>query len=255
MITDNTKLLQSLKEGVLFARLAHERIANIAAEKVGFSQDIVSILIEHSNDPDKEDWGFDRFWKHFYDPVGNSGGAPISCERTYQLAVNKNDLVGLSKASHYLMDVGCVFHTTFLGQGWHLRYERWIDDNIDEIISMIDLDSIESIIIDNIANTMVELAEKTNARYYVIVDDIKKENYDDLKRETAEDLKDVIAYTCGLYSKFIKDIGGGTNYPIYREMGLNIIMLPLLLLASFVIYNEYKKKIMHNKLLFYCYKC
>ena len=46
-------------------RLTHEAIAQHAAQDL-FSLEDTIVLVEHSNDPDRYDGYFDRFWKHFY---------------------------------------------------------------------------------------------------------------------------------------------------------------------------------------------
>ena len=117
-------MISDLKKGALFSRLTHEAVSEVASIKAGFSQEETDVLVSHSNDPDYQDWFFDRFWKHFYDVGSGFGGAPGSGEMQYMRSVNGDDLVLLSCASHYLMDVGCLFHTTFSYQWHHLWYER-----------------------------------------------------------------------------------------------------------------------------------
>lgn len=235
--------MQSIKTGSLFWRLAHERIAGLAGEKADFTIEEIEVLIDHSNDPDSYDWFLDRFWKHFYEVGIGFGGAPQSCEYKYKLAVNENNFIFLSHSSHYLMDVGCVFHTTIYGQGYHLWYERWIDENIEEIISMINIEEIQPIIIDEISPAVIELATKTNSRYYRIIEYLSQENYDMLKIETADNLKEVISYLWGLYLKFIQDINDGVQYEIRAEITpTKLMLIALFISVPIVAYHLFKPK-------------
>lgn len=237
------ELVSLIKEGALFARLTHEETARIAGEKAEFQPNEIDILVEHSNDPDKYDWFFDRFWKHFYDVGIGFGGAPQSCEITYMRAVNHNDLIRLSSASHYLMDIGSVFHTTFSGQEYHLWYEQWLDDNLIEIFNLIDVDSLVPIQITNISSSVIGLARETNQHFNIIMNLIINQDYENLKIVSADILKNVIEYNWGLYNKFIEDITNGVFYDVPIEAGMNQLLIAGMLVGLLLyIYQRKKNK-------------
>jgi len=233
------------KEGGLFARLTHEYTAFFSADKVGFNEDDKNILVEHCNDSDYMDWFFDRFWKHFYIVSLGFGGAPFSCDREYKLAVNNNDLVLLSRASHYLMDVGCVFHTTLSGQFSHIPYEMALDEHVDEIFNFIDIDSIQPMVIDSVNDAVLTLAVSTNARISTVFEYILNDDFEGLIPETVNNISEVISYTAGLYNKFIDDVEDDVIYEIPYEAGFNpliIIGLVLSMPFAFVYFSKEQKK-------------
>jgi len=233
-----------IKEGSLFARLTHEYTSFFSAEKVGFNEEDRDVLVEHCNDPDHTDWFFDRFWKHCYIVNIFFGGAPYSCDREYKIAVNNIDLVSLSRASHYLMDVGCVFHTTLSGQFSHIRYEATLDEHVDEIFNLIDIDSIQPMVIDNVEDAVVSLAVSTNARQSTVFEYLGNNDFEGLIPETVDNLSEVIAYTAGLYNKFIDDVNNGVTYEIPYESGFNpliIIGLVVSLPFAFVYFSKEDK--------------
>jgi len=234
-----------LKQGSLFSRFTHEYTSAYASDKVGLSDDDKNILVEHCNDPDHTDWFFDRFWKHCYIVNIGFGGAPFSCDREYKLAVNNNDLVSLARASHYLMDVGCVFHTTFSGQTLHIPYEIALDEHVDELFSLINIGTIQPIVVDNVDDAVVNLAVSTNARQSTVFEYLGNNDFEGLIPETISNLSEVIAYTAGLYNKFIDDVANGVTYEIPYEAGFNPLIIISLIISmpfAFVYFLKETKK-------------
>jgi hypothetical protein len=98
--------------------------------------------------PDEEDQGWDRFYKHVYDPgigFGGFGGAPDACKEKMESAVQYaywgnfvNAYQDLGRASHYLMDVGNPYRSNLLAinplenEIKHLFYESIVESKWDE---------------------------------------------------------------------------------------------------------------------------
>lgn len=92
--------------------------------------------------PDYTDKGVSRYYKHYYNPGINYGGAPGACEDAAKLAktyyskgssYRKAAFNNLGNASHYLSDVGNPMHTAFdynsFKKGKHLAYEDYVESN------------------------------------------------------------------------------------------------------------------------------
>lgn len=126
--------------GILWSQYTHQWIAYEAGRAMGISEPYLSTFWNYSAAPDDEDWGWDRLYKHVYDPVYNWGGAPDACKEKVDSAIYYavwgSDLEmayqELGRAAHYLMDVGNPYHSSVWlpDGGRHDFYESVVNDNI-----------------------------------------------------------------------------------------------------------------------------
>jgi hypothetical protein len=127
---------------ILWTQYTHQWIAFKAGEAMNMGQPYLTIFWNYSAAPDDEDWGWDRFYKHVYDPYYNWGGAPDACKEKVDSAIYYAVWGGdlemayqeLGRASHYLMDVGNPYHSSL----WppdkvrHDFYESLVHSKFDD---------------------------------------------------------------------------------------------------------------------------
>lgn len=227
---------KTIKPGSLYARQTHEYLAFYASSQI-FQEEIANILADNANLPDYEDWFLDRFWKHMYDVSSNSGLAPYSCDRAYKISINNQNYIWLARASHYLMDIGCVFHTSFSYQEYHLFYEQWVDENLTDIIALIG--TINPIVIVDVKQSTIDLAIETHMYLEQIVSLLQSHDYDALKQITATILGAVTSYLIGIYNKYVEDVANNVFYEIPPDIGLNTsAAIGLSFLAPVMIYKQ-----------------
>jgi hypothetical protein len=212
----------------------HTALATVSASAAGFTPEEVSIIAEHSHDPDFQDVLFDRGWRHVYHPQSGFGGACDMCEKKYMAAVNNHDIMELGRASHYLGDIAVVFHTSFTGQSSHKFYEEFLDIVQDQVIPFT-VDQIEYI--SDVRQMAVEFAGEVNTHFSIIYDSIKVWNEPVLIAESKHLLEQAARHTTSMFLKYKEDVAGGVQYIIPLEPGLNtqmaLAVTPFLLLKPF----------------------
>jgi hypothetical protein len=226
-----------LKKGCLYDYKTHEKLLFVVASNIGFSSEDIDFLVSNVMNPDKEDIYFDRYWKHYYDPIAKQGSAPQSCNYNYIKAVNENNLQYLACAIHYLTDVGCVFHTTPLYQNYHIWYEKWLDENINNVEIVI-----RDIQQDNVLDMVKNLAVESRNRADKIIDYILSEDYTNLLSESVECLNNAASYINALSLKFYNDLENGVTYVLPVEQSINnLVTMGVIMVAPIGLYNMKKE--------------
>jgi len=126
--------------GILWTQYTHQWIAYEAGRAMGLSGTYLYIFWNYSAAPDDEDQGWDRLYKHVYDPVYNWGGAPDACKEKVDSAIYYAYLEGdlemayqeLGRATHYLMDVGNPYHSSLwpTDKARHDLYEQTVHEKL-----------------------------------------------------------------------------------------------------------------------------
>lgn len=191
-----------------------------------FTPEQIQILVNNVNKPDDHDYVLDRLWKHSYIVPSNFGNAPGTCLRCYADAVNNQNFESLAWASHYLQDVGCVFHTTLRGQSHHIWYETTMDGYSDEFLIKLGQENLSSIEIKNIEESVVDLATSSYRYEIALLDAIKNNDFEQICDITYDRIVETTQYTMGLYAKYKNDLGITIKTPM--EPSLNMTSAAIL---------------------------
>ena len=214
---------------ILWMNTAHQTIAEKAGEAMNMGQPYLSIFKQYSVAPDTEDQGWDRFYKHVYDPYYDWGGAPDACKEKVDSAIYYAVWAGglemaykeLGRASHYLMDVGNPYHSNLWppGKVRHDFYENLVEGNfnnwnLDDIAynapkiaisdpkqAVKDLASYSKQYRDDL-DALIELDPYTNTPY------IPPENMDQVKQITQDLVRKTSGYVKGLIEYYNENAYG-----------------------------------------------